>query len=84
MPSCCALLAFVPLAFALAFTSAIPAREQPAVAHLEKLRAIPEAMQKFVGARDISGAVTVVGRSGSYGHGGAFGTQAWATEAVRE
>jgi CubicO group peptidase (beta-lactamase class C family) len=50
----------LPLAF-LAFVSAIPAAE-PQVAHPEKLKAIPVAMQKFVESDDISGAVTVVGR----------------------
>jgi CubicO group peptidase (beta-lactamase class C family) len=58
-----ALLAFVPLVFAMAFAPAIPAREQPAVAHPEKLKAIPEAMKKFTADNDISGAVTVVGRA---------------------
>jgi len=56
------LLALVPLTFALAFAPAIPAREQPAVAHPEKLKAIPEAMKKFAADNDLSGAVTVVGR----------------------
>jgi CubicO group peptidase (beta-lactamase class C family) len=55
-------LASVPLAFALAFAPAIPAQERPTVAHPEKLKAIPEAMQKFVDDNDLSGAVTVVGR----------------------
>src|SRR4051812_9560550 len=45
----------------LAFVPAIPAAE-PQVAHQEKLKAIPAAMQKFVDSDDISGAVTVVGR----------------------
>src|SRR5689334_12001064 len=52
------LLPFVPLAF----VPAIAAREQPVVAHPEKLKAIPAAMQKFTDDNDISGAVTVVGR----------------------
>src|SRR6266545_239382 len=45
----------------LAFVSAIPAAD-PQVAHPEKLKAIPAAMQKFVDSDDISGSVTVVGR----------------------
>jgi CubicO group peptidase (beta-lactamase class C family) len=54
--------AFLLLAFALAVAPAVPAREQPTVAHPEKLKAIPEAMKAFADGRDISGAVTVVGR----------------------
>jgi CubicO group peptidase (beta-lactamase class C family) len=51
----------LPLAL-FAFVATIPAAEPPAVAHPEKLKAIPAAMQKFVDSDDISGAVTVVGR----------------------
>ena len=51
----------LPLAL-LAFVSAIPAAEPPAVANPDKLKAIPAAMQAFVDSDDISGAVTVVGR----------------------
>jgi CubicO group peptidase (beta-lactamase class C family) len=53
-----ALLALVPLTFAVALAGAA----EPAVAHPEKLKAIPEAMKKFTDDGDISGAVTVVGR----------------------
>src|SRR5437868_15008722 len=45
----------------LAFLSATPAAE-PTVAHPDKLKEIPAAMQKFVDSNDLSGAVTVVGR----------------------
>jgi CubicO group peptidase (beta-lactamase class C family) len=38
------------------------AAAEPAVAHPEKLRAIPAAMQKFIDDGELSGAVTVVGR----------------------
>src|SRR5262245_61623061 len=55
-------LALVPFVFALAFAPAIPEQEKPAVAHPEKRKAIPEAIQKFVDDNDLSGAVTVVGR----------------------
>lgn len=52
------LLAIVLLALSLA---AVPAAE-PAVAHPEKLKAVPEAMKQFVDNGHLSGAVTVVGR----------------------
>lgn len=55
-------LALLPLAVALVFASAVPAREQPAVTHPEKLKAIPGAIKAFVDDGSISGAVTVVGR----------------------
>lgn len=45
----------------LALVPALPAAE-PAVAHPDKLKAIPAAMQKFVEGGELSGAVTVVGR----------------------
>jgi CubicO group peptidase (beta-lactamase class C family) len=54
---CRALLLVVPLAILPALT---PAQEP--VAHPDKLAEIKPAMQKFVDAGDISGAVTVVGR----------------------
>ncbi|MBN9119182.1 MAG: beta-lactamase family protein [Planctomycetes bacterium] len=52
------LLLLVPLAF----VPLLPAAEPPAVAHPDKLKAVPVEMQKFVDASDLSGAVTVVGR----------------------
>jgi len=51
-----ALLLFVPLAL----VPALPAAEP--VANPDKLKAIPAAMQQFVEAGELSGAVTVVGR----------------------
>ncbi len=44
-----------------AFSLAMPAAD-PVVAHPDKLKGIPPAMQKFVDSNDLSGAVTVVGR----------------------
>src|SRR3954451_24935309 len=52
-----ALVLLVPLAVG----PVLPAAE-PAVAHPDKLKAVPAAMQAFVDSNDLSGAVTVVGR----------------------
>ncbi len=41
------------------------AAAEPTVAHPEKLRAIPAAMQKFIDEGELAGAVTVVGRKDS-------------------
>src|SRR5688572_19269736 len=52
-----ALVLFVPLAL----LPTLPAAE-PTVANPDKLKAVPVAMQTFVDAGELSGAVTVVGR----------------------
>jgi CubicO group peptidase (beta-lactamase class C family) len=62
-----ALLLVVPLLLAP------PGRAQVPVAHPEKLDAIRPAMQKFVDAGDIAGAVTVVGRKNGTVHHEATG-----------